>query len=192
MTGYGAAEVRGLRVEVRSLNHRHADITLRAPTLFAAHEVPIRALVKERFSRGKFDVTVSVTAAQEVQVRLNIHMARALHEAFLELQRERGIGGGPTLEIFQYARSEPRSPAAANREGIAHLAFEVEDVEKQASAVIEHGGRKIGDIASSEVGGVGLLTFAYMADPEGNIIELLSWRHSQAAGASKTAGRSRE
>jgi catechol 2,3-dioxygenase-like lactoylglutathione lyase family enzyme len=83
---------------------------------------------------------------------------------------------GPTLEIFQYAASEPRSPAAANREGIAHLAFEVEDVERAASAVIVHGGRKIGEIASSEVTGVGLLTFVYLADPEGNIVELLSWR----------------
>jgi uncharacterized protein (TIGR00255 family) len=100
MTGYGAAETQGLKVEIRSLNHRHADITLRAPSLFAAHEVPIRARVKERFSRGKFDVTVSVTAAQKVQVRLNMHVARALHEAFLDLQRELGMGGGPTLEIF--------------------------------------------------------------------------------------------
>lgn len=100
MTGYGAAEGRGLRVEIRSLNHRHSDISFRAPSLFAAYEIPMRALVKERFSRGKFDITVSVTAAQNVQVRLNMPVARALHEAFLELQRDLGMEGGPTLELF--------------------------------------------------------------------------------------------
>jgi uncharacterized protein (TIGR00255 family) len=104
MTGYGAAETKGVRVEMRSLNHRHTDITLRAPSLFAAYEVPIRSRVKERFSRGKFDVSVSVTAAQNVQIRPNIHIARALHEAFLELQRELGVEGSPTLEMFSAYR----------------------------------------------------------------------------------------
>jgi len=84
-------------------------------------------------------------------------------------------GNGPTLEIFQYAQNEPRSDTAANREGIAHLAFEVDDVENAAAEVLKHGGGKVGDIASTEVAGVGLLTFVYLTDPEGNIVELLSW-----------------
>jgi len=82
--------------------------------------------------------------------------------------------GGPTLEIFQYERNKPKPPAAANREGIAHLAFEVEDVEHTAAEILKHGGNNIGEIASSEVAGVGLLTFVYLADPAGNIVELLS------------------
>jgi len=83
---------------------------------------------------------------------------------------------GPTLEIFQYTLNEPRPPTAANREGITHLAFEVDDVEQAASEVLKHGGSKVGDITSSNVEGVGLLTFIYLADPEGNIIELQSWK----------------
>lgn len=82
---------------------------------------------------------------------------------------------GPTLEIYQYTRNAPRATTAANREGIMHLAFEVDDVESITSAVLENGGSKIGDIVSSQVEGVGLLTFVYLADPEGNIIELQSW-----------------
>jgi len=82
---------------------------------------------------------------------------------------------GPTLEIYQYSYNETRAATAANREGITHLAFEVEDVEKATSAVMKHGGSKVGDISSSEVEGVGILTFVYLADPEGNIIELQSW-----------------
>ena len=84
--------------------------------------------------------------------------------------------GGPTLEIYQYARSEPRPAVAAEREGITHIAFEVDDVAAATRLVLERGGSLVGDIVSSEVPGVGLLTFVYVADPEGNIVELQAWR----------------
>jgi catechol 2,3-dioxygenase-like lactoylglutathione lyase family enzyme len=83
---------------------------------------------------------------------------------------------GPTLEIYQYAHNEPKPPAAANREGIMHLAFEVDNVEEAMAEVLEKGGGKLGEMTSSEVEGAGLLTFVYLTDPEGNIIELQSWR----------------
>lgn len=82
---------------------------------------------------------------------------------------------GPTLEIYQYSRNEPKPTTAANREGITHLAFEVDDVAQATAEVLAHGGSKVGDITSSEVEGVGLLTFVYLADPEGNIIEIQAW-----------------
>jgi predicted enzyme related to lactoylglutathione lyase len=82
---------------------------------------------------------------------------------------------GPTLEIYQYSRNAPRPDTAANREGIAHIAFEVDDVAEAIGEVLGHGGSMIGEITSAEVDGVGLLTFVYLADPEGNIIELQAW-----------------
>jgi len=90
---------------------------------------------------------------------------------------------GPTLEIYQYSRNEPKPAPAANREGLAHLAFEVDDVALATAEVLAHGGSKVGDITSSGIEGVGLLTFVYLADPEGNIIELQAWeRTDQQAG----------
>ena len=83
--------------------------------------------------------------------------------------------GGPTLEIYGYSRSEPRPAVAANREGIAHIAFEVDDVVAATRLVLEHGGSLVGEVTSSEVPGVGILTFVYAADPEGNIVELQAW-----------------
>jgi catechol 2,3-dioxygenase-like lactoylglutathione lyase family enzyme len=82
---------------------------------------------------------------------------------------------GPTLEIYQYRHNEPRSATAANREGIMHIAFEVDDVQKATEEVLKNGGSKVGEITSTEVKGVGFLTFVYVADPEGNIIELQTW-----------------
>lgn len=83
---------------------------------------------------------------------------------------------GPTLEIYQYSQNEPKPPPAANREGLSHIAFEVDDVEQATAEVLKHGGSKVGEIVSSPVEEVGLLTFVYLADPEGNIIELQAWK----------------
>jgi catechol 2,3-dioxygenase-like lactoylglutathione lyase family enzyme len=83
---------------------------------------------------------------------------------------------GPTLEIYQYSQNLAKLFPAANREGFGHIAFEVDDVQKATQEVLKHGGTKVGELASSEVKGVGLLTFVYLADPEGNIIELQAWK----------------
>jgi len=84
--------------------------------------------------------------------------------------------GGPTLEIYQYTENRPRAPISANREGIMHLSFEVDNIDQVIVDILSHGGAKVGDITASEVKGVGLLTFVYVADPEGNIIELQTWK----------------
>ena len=87
-----------------------------------------------------------------------------------------GFGdSGPTLEIFQYERIERNYPPKANRKGFGHLAFHVDNVEEIKKKVISYGGGSLGEITKKEVPGVGLLTFVYMTDPEGNILELQNW-----------------
>ncbi len=87
-----------------------------------------------------------------------------------------GHGGqGPTLEIYSYTAMEEKLPAAANRKGIGHLAFRVENVAEKLGEVIEGGGRSVGEVVSTEVPGAGRLTFCYAADPEGNLVEIQSW-----------------
>ena len=83
--------------------------------------------------------------------------------------------GGPTLEIFQYDPEAEALPPAANRPGLAHIAFAVDDVEQAREAVLSVGGRCVGDVVALEVPGAGIVTFAYVTDPEGNIIELQNW-----------------
>jgi len=79
---------------------------------------------------------------------------------------------GPTLEIFQYD-SMPEHPAIKpNTPGFAHIAFEVDNVNEVAKSVFDHGGTAIGELVTREVPGVGQLTVQYVADPEGNIIEI--------------------
>jgi len=83
---------------------------------------------------------------------------------------------GPTLEICQYSKTLTKSSLAANREGFGHIAFEVDDIHKSTQEVLQHGGTRVGEIASAAVEGVGQISFVYLADPEGNIIELQVWK----------------
>jgi predicted enzyme related to lactoylglutathione lyase len=82
---------------------------------------------------------------------------------------------GPTLEIFQYNHLEERPGTASNRPGFVHIAFAVDDVWAAREAVVAAGGSFVGDVVSLDVQGAGTVTFAYVTDPEGNIIELQRW-----------------
>lgn len=83
--------------------------------------------------------------------------------------------GGPTIEIFSYHPALDALPTAPNRPGWGHIAFAVEDVAAAREAVLVAGGRALGDLISTEIEGAGAITFAYVADPEGNVIELQRW-----------------
>jgi predicted enzyme related to lactoylglutathione lyase len=96
-----------------------------------------------------------------------------VHGAHLRLP---GYGNdGPTLEIFQYNQTKKRPETAINRPGLAHLAFEVDDVESAEDTVLAAGGGCIGDLVTAEIAGAGTITLIYVTDPEGNIIELQKW-----------------
>ncbi len=83
----------------------------------------------------------------------------------------------PTLEIFSYDEMKERIPTEIDRPGIAHIAFEVDDVEATLSEIIKAGGSALGEIVISEYPNNMEGLFVYARDPEGNIVELQSWRH---------------
>jgi predicted enzyme related to lactoylglutathione lyase len=82
---------------------------------------------------------------------------------------------GPTLEIYSYSTMEERPEPRPHRKGFGHLAFEVDDVAATLGDVMSHGGRALGEVTRRDVPGVGVITFVYAADPEGNILELQNW-----------------
>jgi len=100
MTGFGVAEKDGFKAEVRSLNHRYIDISIKIPSFLLEHEMPIRNLIKERFSRGKFDVFVSLTNKQQAKVGVNKELAKGIYNAFSELQKEFSIPGSLSIDFL--------------------------------------------------------------------------------------------
>lgn len=85
---------------------------------------------------------------------------------------------GPTLEIFSYGDTleDPRN-AKANKQGFAHIAFEVDDVAAFHQRILDHGGQSIGEVVEKKLGETTLI-FVYVGDPEGNIIELQHFRRA--------------
>lgn len=105
MTGYGHAEVAGLRlslsVECKSLNHRHLDIALRLPRGLSALELDARRVIQGAAQRGRVEVTVTVAPLEGApSADLTINMAQA--RAYIEMARRAGdelkLGGIPTLQ----------------------------------------------------------------------------------------------
>lgn len=82
----------------------------------------------------------------------------------------------PTLEIFSYDMLKEAVPSEINRPGLAHIAFEVDDVEAALKDIIKAGGGHVGEVVTAEYPNNREAVFVYAKDPEGNIIELQSWR----------------
>jgi catechol 2,3-dioxygenase-like lactoylglutathione lyase family enzyme len=83
---------------------------------------------------------------------------------------------GPTLEIYQYENIENQGYIPPNKRGYGHIAFEVKSVEVVLDNLVNNGGEVSGEITRRKVEGVGEITFVYARDPEGNLIELQSWK----------------
>ena len=81
---------------------------------------------------------------------------------------------GPTLEIFEYAELAPGVAAAVNRPGFGHVAFAVESVPRAREQVLAAGGRAVGEVVTLATASGDRVTWCYVTDPEGNILELQS------------------
>jgi catechol 2,3-dioxygenase-like lactoylglutathione lyase family enzyme len=87
-----------------------------------------------------------------------------------------GLGPeGPTLEIYSYDEPAGGGAPVINRPGFAHIAFAVDDVSRARKEVIDAGGGIVGEIVTLQTATGAKVTFCYLTDPEGNIIELQSW-----------------
>ena len=87
-----------------------------------------------------------------------------------------GLGAeGPTLEVFQYSDLATDVGRAVNRPGFAHIAFSVANVRDARVEVLAHGGSAVGEVVTLETATGARVTWCYVADPEGNIVELQSW-----------------
>jgi predicted enzyme related to lactoylglutathione lyase len=81
----------------------------------------------------------------------------------------------PTLEIFSYDHVGGNFSHQLSNCGIAHIAFEVDNVAATLEKVLERGGGMVGELVQADYADGRKATFAYVTDVEGNIIELQSW-----------------
>jgi len=115
MTGWGKGDftIGGdvYAIEVKTLNHRFIDISMRAPERFSSMETRIRDEIKKRFSRGSFSVHINAVSSETPPLKLNVPMARLYLEAAKEIKAELGVKGEMDLgtmlrqkDIFTFER----------------------------------------------------------------------------------------
>ena len=106
MTGYGRArEVlnkRDITVEVRSVNNRYLDCTVKMPRMYAFAEDTVKQHVQKAISRGKVDVfiTVDASAADVAKVTVNREVAAQYAAALHELAEVCGTESHVTPETL--------------------------------------------------------------------------------------------
>ena len=92
MTGYGRARQtlhgRDITVEVRSVNNRYLDCTVKVPRTYIFAEDAVKSRVQKAVSRGKVDVfiTIDATGADETVVAVNEPLARGYYEALTKIR----------------------------------------------------------------------------------------------------------
>ena len=97
MTGYGRAvetvNGREFTVEIRSVNNRYLDCTVKLPRSFSFAEEAVKAAVKAAVSRGKVDVYISVRSETEadVQVTLNKPVVEGYLAAMRQMVEDYGV-----------------------------------------------------------------------------------------------------
>lgn len=77
MTGYGRAEKtidgREIIVEMRAVNNRYLDLSVKLPRVFGFAEEAVKALIKSQVGRGKVDVFISINVTQDQSLRVSLN-----------------------------------------------------------------------------------------------------------------------
>ena len=138
MTGYGSATGASgdisLTVELKSVNNRFLDCSVRMPRMYIFAEEKIKSLVQKYVSRGKVDVFVSVDSskADDVAVSLNEPLAEAYIAAYRQMSEKYGLKNdlsvvtlGRMPDIFTVEKKETDADAfTADLEAVTAAALE--------------------------------------------------------------------
>ena len=106
MTGYGRAvetvNGREFTVEIRSVNNRYLDCTVKLPRSFSFAEEAVKAAVKAAVSRGKVDVFISVRSETEadVQVTLNKPVVEGYLAAMRQMVADYGVKDDISVSVL--------------------------------------------------------------------------------------------
>ena len=106
MTGYGRAvetvNGREFTVELRSVNNRYLDCTVKLPRMLSFAEETVKQAVKNTISRGKVDVYISVHAegAADVKVTLNAAMVEGYIAAMKQMVETYGVQDDISVSVL--------------------------------------------------------------------------------------------
>ncbi|MBQ0078758.1 MAG: YicC family protein [Eubacterium sp.] len=126
MTGFGRGEYtdgkRNVIVEIKTVNHRYADINVKMPKRYSFAEEKVKSLVKERVKRGKAEVSVIVEnlTEEDTTVKLNQLVAAQYVENLKELKSAFGLEGDIDVRLVATMPDVIKAiPGVENEEEVA-------------------------------------------------------------------------
>jgi len=104
MTGFGKGAVTennfSVTVELKTVNNRFLDISLRLSNEMQSIEAEIKRLISSRLSRGRVDVNVQYERSEEINYELNRPMITGYLAAMKKMQDEFGLSGEPDINVI--------------------------------------------------------------------------------------------
>ena len=97
MTGFGSAkgsfEKLEISVELKSVNNRYLDCTVKLPRVFNSLEEPLKSIIQKHISRGKVDVYIMIDSsnADDIEIKVNHPLAKAYVTALRSIAGENGL-----------------------------------------------------------------------------------------------------
>lgn len=152
MTGYGRGEYKNggveLTVEVKTVNNRYLDSSIKSPRILAAHEETIRTILREKLTRGHADIFVSLSDKREREKNLYLDedtaksyvaAAKKIKSLFPEIQDDISVSG--VLRYPDVIKSE--DVAAADEEILTALKSALSAALEKLNAMREVEGKKL-------------------------------------------------
>lgn len=131
MTGFGRAQAQAegysVETEIRSVNNRYCDVSIKLPSDFQHLEPALRSNLQQKFGRGKITVSIKLeqTQAHAPRVSINQDMAASYYKALLELGQNLGLTEKPSYQdLLSFSE-------IFNREGLS------EEEQKLISGIIQ-------------------------------------------------------
>lgn len=94
MTGFGRGEVKSethnFKVEIKAVNHRYNDISVKMPRHIGYLEENIKKIIKKDINRGKIDVYINLEYINDssIEIKVDIPLARSYKTSLEELSKE--------------------------------------------------------------------------------------------------------
>ena len=128
MTGFGRGEYsdgkRNVTAEIKTVNHRYSDITVKMPKRYSFAEEPIKAVIREKLRRGKAEVSIVIEniTEEDVTVKMSSAIAQQYIANLRELKETYDLDGSIDISLVASLPDVMKAvPDVANEEDVADV-----------------------------------------------------------------------
>lgn len=159
MTGFGKAEsnigTKKVTVEIKSVNSKTFDCSLRTPSFFREKEMEVRTLLSKELVRGKIELSVNYTSLETEQKNfINKDLVKRYYEDLMSIANDADISNKDEIDFLSIAMKMPdvmrsEKEALSKEDGLVYSELVAEAVKQFNAFRIEEGKSLQNDIFSN-------------------------------------------